>query len=293
MKKLLLCALLTLALLFGCQAFASPVTQLSDGTKPDFPESSKLLKVYFINTHGASDAILLTYDGQSMLIDCGDTNYGLMYVKPLLDNLGIDHVDYAFNTHPHDDHINGFLSLLDRVSIGRFYTAFPFSYCAEQTNVLKAAMAHGVEIVNVDNESDISFGELKIWLYQDAKFLTPIAAKANSASMIIHITLGNSTVMITGDAEKPVFSDMYAEKGDAIQADIIKIPHHGYNTPSYEVFKVIGSKFAVITNYYNERLDDSSQFLRNNACQILYTGRGTVEAVTDGTRWTIGQLTDR
>ncbi|MBQ6646859.1 MAG: MBL fold metallo-hydrolase [Clostridia bacterium] len=292
MKKAILFLLLLLVSALAFTGFASPVYELSKQDDLPFAEDASLLKLYVINTHGASDAMLMVHDGKTMLIDCGDTRYGSLFVKPLMDTLGIDHIDYAFNTHPHDDHINGFLSLFDEVKVDVFYTCFPMSYCAEQSAVMKSAMEHGIDIRLVDNDSDISFGDLSIWLYQDPMYMTAQPSRANSASMIMHITLGGSTLMITGDAEKPVFTDLYSEKGDAIQSDIFKVPHHGYNTPSYDVFRSIAPQYAVVTNYYSEKIESGDQFLRNNRCLVMYTGRGTVELVTDGAIWTIRQLTE-
>ena len=287
--SLLLCVLFA----FSSIACASPVIALGAEEESPFADDALLLKFYVINTHGASDAMLIVHGDKTMLVDCGDIGYGSLYVKPLLDQLGIDHIDYCYNTHPHDDHINGFLTLFDEVSVDTFYTCFPMSYCDEQINVMKSAIKHGIKIQFVDNNSDISFGDLDIWLYQDPKYTTAQPARANSASMIMHITFGDSTLMITGDADKPVYTDMYSYKGDAIQSDILKMPHHGYNTPSYEIFKVIAPKYAVITNYYSSNIENTDQFLLNNGCPYLYTGRGTIELITDGTVWTVRQLTGR
>ncbi len=285
---LALCVILTLCL----SAYASPVNFLNAEEESPFVPGDKLLCIYFINTHGASDAILLVHGGKTMMIDCGDTGHGRLYVKPLLDRLGISHIDYAYNTHPHDDHINGFLTLFDEVSIGKFYTCFPLSYSDEQTAVMKSAMEHGIDIEFVDSGSDISFGGLQIWLYQDPKYVTAQPTRANSASMILHITYGESTLMITGDADKAVYSDLYRFKGDAIQSDIFKVPHHGYNRPSYDVFAAIGAQCAVITNNYSESIAETESFLFGFSCTSFYTGKGTVEAVTDGSLWTVRQLSE-
>ena len=290
MKRLVIFAVLCAFAMMNFVGLASDVIFLQNEEETPFAPDADLMKLYILNVHAASDAMVLVHDGKTMIIDCGDTGYGTLYVKPLLEELGIDHVDYCYNTHPHDDHINGFLELFEEFDVDKFYTCFPLSFGAEQTAVMNAAMAHDIEIVRIDNNSDISFGRLKIWLYQDPKYITTNIAQANSASMIIHVTYGDSTVMITGDAEKPVFTDMYRAKGDAIRSDIIKMPHHGYNTPAYDVFRVIAPRYAVITNSNIERIESTNQFLINNQCQILYTNWGTVELTTDGTVWTIRQL---
>ena len=290
MKKTLICISLALAFLFGAAAQAGQVKYLDSDREPSFAKDASLLKLYVINTHGASDAIVLWHDGKTMVIDCGDTRYGSLYVKPVLDMLGVDHVEFAYNTHPHDDHINGFLSLFNEVSVDKFYTAFPLNYCAEQTNVMKSAMEHGVEIVPVTNESDISFGALRIRLYQDMNYVTTVAASANNASMVMHITYGDCTLMITGDAGKEVYTDMYADWNGDMQSDIFKVPHHGYNYPSLEMLDVIAPKYALVTNNNSDKIASIATVFRNKGIPILYAGKGTIEVMTDGTSWAVRQL---
>ena len=289
MKKTFLCLLITLLTVLSCFSCASPIVVPGEEGASVFDPDAELLYFYVINTHGASDAMLIVYGDQTMMVDCGDTGQGRAYVKPLLDELGIDHIDYAFNTHPHDDHINGFLTLFDEVRIDRFYTCFPMSYSDEQTAAMKAAMKHGIEIEFVDNMSDISFGDLQIWLYQDPSYVTAQPASANNASMIMHITYGESTLMITGDADKAVLADLCALKGNAMQSDIIKMPHHGYNRPSYEVYPFINPGYAVITNSLSDKIIETENFLNGLGCPTIYTGWGTVVCITDGKVWTVSQ----
>ncbi len=287
MKKILACALALVLLLSAC-AFASEVLILERDQEPVFDEGAELLRVYFFDTR-ASDCILLVCGGQTMLVDCADTNYGRMYIAPELEKLGIDHIDYAVNTHPHDDHIGGFSSLFDCVSVGAFYTCFPLDYCQDQIDCLEACRAHGIGIVEFDNGFDLSFGPLKIWVWRDHRYDTPYPAACNACSLFMHVTYGESTLILTADATMESFNDLLAEKGEAIRADVIKMPHHGINRPSYAAFRLIASQVAVVTNSYNERVQPTYQFLINHGCKMLCTGSGIVQAATDGQTWQVVQ----
>ncbi len=289
MKKRAICLLICFVCALLGAAQASDVRILSANEASPFEDSEALLRLYVINTQGASDAILIVHGGKTMLVDCGNINGGSHFVKPLLDTLGIDHIDWAYSTHPLVDHIGGFLSLFGLVPIDTFYTAFPFSYSEDQSAVIKAAMDRGIKVVPIDSETDLSFGDLSIWLYQDTALLTTFPGKSGSASMMMHITLGDSTFFITGDAEKQTFTDLYDVKGEAIQCDIFKVPAHGYTRPSYEVFTALAPKYAIITNFTRVKISDMDNFLRQNGCPNTITGLGTVECITDGKLWTIRQ----
>ena len=82
---------------------------------------------------------------------------------------------------------------------------------------------------------------------------------------------------------------LYAEKGERIASDIIKMPHHGYNRPSYDAFKAIHPQVGIITNHYSERIHPVYQFMCNHRCFPMYTGSGIIQAATDGKTWQVTQ----
>ncbi|MBQ4452730.1 MAG: MBL fold metallo-hydrolase [Clostridia bacterium] len=287
--KRIVCLFAALAVLFAFAASASPVKQLSKGAKPSFGADADLLYLCFFDTM-ASDAILIRQGGKTMLVDCADTNYGSNVIAPKLRELGIERIDYAVNTHPHDDHINGFISLFDEVEVGAFYTCFPLDFCAEQIACVKAAREHGIEVVRFDSSADLSFGDLKIRVWQDARFADKGPAACNALSLVMHITYQNSAVLLSADAPKDCFVDLAKEKGALIDADIIKMPHHGHGQPTYAAWQLISPELAVITNSTANRISATIQFLHNNRCPYLLTGNGYVEAFTDGKTWQVVQF---
>lgn len=282
--KRMIALLLALVLLNAPAALASPVTVLKSSQVPAFDEETPVLKVYFFNI-SARDSFLLECGGETMLIDCGGVNYGSAYIAPKLEKLGIDHIDYAVNTHPDDDHICGFISLLDYVSIGTFYTCFPEDYNEFQNQTLRALKKHNVPIVTVTEDTDLSFGGLSIWTYQNWNTLS-----TNSRSLVMHVTFGDSAVLFMGDTTSDVHDTLAEAKGEAIKADLFKVAHHGINTPTDEMFSLVNPKYAVITNKRKEMTERTVNFLKKYNCPIYYTVNGCVECVTDGQEWKIRQM---
>ena len=283
MKRFFL-TLLALSLLLSSTALASPVSVLKSNQTPAFDEETPVLKVYFFNIH-ARDSFLLECGGETMLIDCGGYNYGSSFIAPKLEKLGIRHIDYAVNTHPDDDHICGFISLLDSVTVGTFYTCFPEDYNEYQNQTLRALKKHDVPVVALTEDTDLSFGGLTIWTYQDWDTFS-----TNSRSLVMHVSFGDSAVLFMGDTTSDVHDALAAEKGEAIRADLFKVAHHGINKPTDEMFKLVNPKYAVITNNHTDMVDRTVQFLNRHNCPVLYTVRGCVECVTDGREWKIRQM---
>jgi len=80
-----------------------------------------------------------------MLIDCGYFYAGHDVYKRL-NALGITHIDYAVNTHPHDDHILGFLNLFEYdITVGTFYYVFDEDINAESIRFMQYAKEKGAE----------------------------------------------------------------------------------------------------------------------------------------------------
>ena len=143
--------------------------------------------------------------------------------------------------------------------------------------------------MQIDNDSDLSFGDLRIWVWRDMKYVSSRPSACNACSMVMHITYQNSSVFLSADAPKDCFVHIAEEKKEAIRADIIKMPHQGHGQPTYAAWKLIGPEMAVITNSSINKISDTVQFLHNNRCPYLLTGNGYVEAYTDGKTWQVVQ----
>ena len=69
--------------------------------------------------------LITTPNGKVIAIDGGnkqDTEYFHGYMEALLGPK--PHIDFWFLTHPHDDHINGFIPVAEYYPVGRLVLAF-------------------------------------------------------------------------------------------------------------------------------------------------------------------------
>jgi competence protein ComEC len=83
----------------------------------------KTLDIFFIDVEGGQSTLIVTPEGQSLLIDAG---YGARNGRDPERNLaaaheaGIDHLDYLLVTHFHSDHVGGVPDLASRIPIETF-----------------------------------------------------------------------------------------------------------------------------------------------------------------------------
>jgi competence protein ComEC len=68
----------------------------------------------------------------------------------------------------------------------------------------------------------------------------------NDDSIVIRVSSGADTILFTGDAEVPAQQDM-VDDGDPLEADVLKVPHHGGDTSDAVFLESTGADVAVIS----------------------------------------------
>jgi len=95
-----------LFLISACGPQAGQSTKISEGSS---------FTVYFIDV-GQADSALIVCDGETMLIDGGNTaDSDLIYT--FLKNHGVSHLDYIVATHAHEDHVGGLAGALNFATV--------------------------------------------------------------------------------------------------------------------------------------------------------------------------------
>ncbi len=182
--------------------------------------------------------ILQMPDGQVFLVDAADVSSDL---PGLLRRRGIGYVDKIFISHPHKDHYGGLSSLLDQgIGIGQLLMNEPIrSVCdrerpwgcdfAHVRSVLDRCRRRGIA-VKAMHAGDVLYdrGQTRIEvLYAFDGLDTPIGpTDVNDTSVILRLTHGHLKVLFTGDLNQAMGAYL-ARSGVGLQADILKVPHHG------------------------------------------------------------------
>ena len=278
MKKII-AALLILFLLVP-SALAGEIKYLQNTTPQPFAAEEPLMQIYFFKVR-AQDSFLVICGGETMLIDAGLYESGPV-IAEYLRYLGIERIDYAVNTHPHDDHIDGFVSLMDEIEIGQLYVCFPLDVNEHMEAAVQKAYEKGVEVVSFNDQSDLSFGGNVIRLYQDKE-----TDNMNHCSMVMHISYGECSALFTADIGRHVHERLAESWGSSLKTDILKLPHHGIYTPKKIMVTTADPEICIITNGHNESTDETVRYVESWDYDILFTPHGTLECMTNGEYWTM------
>jgi len=218
--------------------------------------NGKYLNVSFINV-GQGDAALIEFpNGKTMLTDGGDRNFsfdaGAFYVAPFLHYKGIDHIDYLLGTHPHSDHIGGFISVMQNFDVDTLILNEFVVHSKLYKKLLQTAAERHVVIRHLQSGDRLNADrKTRIYILHPTDRFEKGAGVAgeiiNNSSIVFKLVYGKTSFLFTGDAqglaEKTI--DRY---GRFLKCDILKVGHHGSITSSaYPFLNRARPKYAVIS----------------------------------------------
>lgn len=240
------------------------------------------LNVYMIDV-GQADSFLFVQNGQTALIDCGTRSTGKDVVK-YLNELGIDKIDYLFGTHPHDDHMGGMYEVITNFEIGKIIIPevqpgkITSNWYAKLMNEIKEKK-HNVEYPEIGTIYNLGEATMKII----ASMKDP-GSNINNYSIVLKVSFGEMDVIMTGDAETEV-ENQILQSGEDIDAEILKVGHHGSNTSTSDEFlEAVSPDYALIStkvgNKYEHPIKSTMEKLEENNIIVYRTDEsGTVEII--------------
>jgi len=197
--------------------------------------------------------IITTEDGKIIVIDGGfhtETEYFLTYLKEVA---GTDHphVDAWFLSHPHDDHVEVFYSIVenhsDEVSLGRVYANFPSAlffrgndkeaeHMVEEFQRLLPRFAAHYTIVSGGDSFDIGAAHIRVLCSPDFEI-----SGCNNASVVFRMDLGGRSILFTGDCGAAAGKKILRLLKDSglLDCEICQMAHHGQNGCDRDFYEAV------------------------------------------------------
>ncbi|MGI8962379.1 MAG: ComEC/Rec2 family competence protein [Bryobacteraceae bacterium] len=246
------------------------------------------------------DSLLLVFpDGETMLIDAGGfPGMGRMLRKPRLDvgedavspylwSRRIRHLDYTVLTHGHSDHMGGLASVLDNFRPRALWIgAEPET--EDWKKVQQHAAIDNIRIVTLNRTCrPITIGGTVVRILAPSPEYVPGEAPSNDDSLVLEVTYKKRSVLLTGDAERPIEDDMLANN-ELHRVTLLKVGHHGSKTSSSEEFlSQVNPQFALISDGYKNQFHHPSaevlERLAQHHVMVFRTDqRGLITFRTDG-----------
>ncbi len=211
--------------------------------------SSSCLTVYFFDVGQADSSLLIFPDGTVMLIDAGNRNDGAL-IADQLRSLGIKTIDYFVLTHPHEDHIGGADDIFNMLKISTVCLPLIDEEFLPETGVLTTLL----DCIEEEECKTVYLSALSTLIEKDNYSVTALSPNSDSVysdmndfSVVLLVNCFTNTLLFTGDAEEPAELDILRLDKN-IDADILKVGHHGSSNSSTEAFlKAVSPAVSVIS----------------------------------------------
>ena len=244
-----------------------------------YPMSMHVLDV------GKADAIFVECGGKYMLIDGGMPDSG-KNVSRYLKRRGVDTLEFVFNSHPDEDHIGGLACIINDFSVKKYFAPCVPGNILPQNDAYTDTQAalKGRHITSgVPKAGDTYFlGGLKIDVLGPLKQ----GLTVNNNSIILKLTYGSVSFLLTGDAEKEEENSLL-DGGADLSADVLKVAHHGSGTSTTQAFlSAVHPRCAAVSVGY-----DRNKLPKGEVMERLYSAgasvyrtdvSGTLLFMTDG-----------
>lgn len=254
--------------------------------------SSKELKVTFLDVGQGDAAVLQLPRGKVMVIDGGGTldgsfDPGERIVGPYLWKEKRKTIDYLVNSHPHPDHLQGLLFLLDHFEVGKVWD--------NGDREVESPLVQRMLEISGDRIQKMGRGEppreiegVKVeFLHPPREERRTLDFWGNDASLVLRLTYGEVSFLFCGDVESTGEQEILKNGGN-LQSTVIKVPHHGSKSSSTPNFlESVGPRFAVFTvrGGARPRLPSPAVLQRYEAmgAKVFRSDRdGAITFVTDG-----------
>lgn len=214
-----------------------------------FYRQSKIVATIDILDIGQGDAILVSSGRTQLLIDAGPDRSILSELgrtMPLFDRV----IEVAVLSHPHADHLDGFIPVLERYRIERMLTAGDISASAQFERLIRLLAASQTEQVVVDRGDVIGFlGGIEfdvLWPRTDWESDDP-----NERSVVLRMNSPDqgerAAALFTGDATAEIERELL-KLGDELGAELLKVGHHGSKYSSTTPFlRAVSPRLAAIS----------------------------------------------
>jgi competence protein ComEC len=185
-----------------------------------------------------------------MLLDGGGSamyDVGTNTVLPYLHRRGIRSLSMLLNSHPDDDHLQGLESVAEEMPIQLIAIPQSLTNSEEYNSLKQTAVRKKITLQGLSTGQEIRIEEgLKITVLHPGGE-TYLQNNNNNQSLVLRISYGDFSILLTGDIEKEAMQSLLAE-GALNNTTIVKVPHHGSKGSLLpEFYQELQARYAVIS----------------------------------------------
>ncbi|MEK4423758.1 ComEC/Rec2 family competence protein [Solibacillus sp. FSL K6-1523] len=229
---------------------------------------------------GKADSLLVSHQGQHILIDAGEEDDGEKIVA-YLQSKNIQKLDALIITHFDKDHVGGADSIVRALQIEHIYVPNYESNSKQTRKFLEAIDEKQLTVETITDVQDLSVGKAMGKIYPPKQ--TNLKGD-NDQSLVVSLSYGETSFLFTGDIEAPRIAELLTDSSISMPHTFLKVPHHGrFNRQTTALVEAVRPTYALITSSdKNPEHSETVAALEAVGAQIWTTRKGDVEFISDG-----------
>jgi competence protein ComEC len=298
--------LATLLIIAGMVALAGCAGAVPGDPDPADPDSANgsssvttngSVEVHYINVGQSVSTLITSPHGETMLVDTGHYNDDGEHVLAYLQHHDISRIDHLVTSHSDADHIGGNAAIIEYYEteadgIGAVYDPGIASSTQTYAEYLDAIEAHDVTLYETREGDTIDFGDVNVdVLGSPDPYLE--SEDRNENSIVLKLTYGETSVLLSGDAEDDQEAYLVGEYGSELESTILKAGHHGSASSSSGAFlDAVDPQAVVISSAYDSQYghphEEVLQRLSERSLPAYWTAtHGNIVLISDGQNVTV------
>ncbi|WP_284011744.1 lamin tail domain-containing protein [Haloarcula pelagica] len=297
-RSILAIFLVTLLVLAGCVSGGpiesptqSPVEETTTaGATQTAAEGT--VEVHFINVGQSVSTLVIGPSGETMLVDTGHFTDDGEYVLQYLQAHGIERLDHLVVSHNDADHIGGNAGIIDYYEteadgIGAIYDPGIAASTQTYSEYLDAVEEHGVTLYETREGDQIQMEGVDVAVLGPPQPYLENAAR-NENSIVLKLTHGETSFLLTGDAEDDQEAYLVDTYGEQLQATVLKAGHHGSaSSTSGSLLDTVQPQAVIISSAYESQYGHPAEAvlerLADRSIPAYWTAtHGNIVLVSDG-----------
>ncbi|NCO40296.1 MAG: DNA internalization-related competence protein ComEC/Rec2 [Armatimonadetes bacterium] len=264
------------------------------------------LAVTFLDVGQGDSIVVRSPTGKTVLIDGGShdrtfRDVGERVIVPYLAELGVRKLDAILVTHPHEDHVNGLVTVLQQVGADMILDPQqPAAACAAYESFREEAEQQGAHVEPISRGDSLDLGGgAKLWvLWPPDRPVQGTSDDENNNSAVVEVALGKTSFLLTGDL-RAEGERLLLNYGDDLRSTVLKGGHHGGpGTTSDEFLDRVSPKACALSvgrnNPFGHPAAETVARLRRRGVRLYQTALdGAVLCRTDGRRLEVSSFRSR
>jgi len=239
-----------------------------------FYSNNQKLKVIFFDI-GQGDAILIEKGSTQIIIDGGPDGSKMMEKLGKFVPFWDRKIEVVLATHPDADHISGLVEVLKNYEVGQLIDNYSESDSKVYKKYRETFQEKKISHLEGKQGLEIKKGDMRMKIIYPPEINNVASKDSNSGSLVIRLDFEENSFLFTGDFPMEE-EELLLNQQEDIEADVLKVSHHGSAYASGEKFlEKVHPRDAIISvgknNRYNHPAKEVLERLKKIGARIMRT----------------------